>query len=118
FQYIQEFTGFFTPGICAIFLLGMFWPRTTSAAAMAAAIASAALSAVFKLFWPALPFMDRVGLVFLLCVGIAVALSLMGTRRRKLQVQLTGIDYATHAGFNVGAAAVVAILIALYATWW
>src|ERR1700722_19469841 len=25
FQYIQEFTGFFTPGICVIFLLGMFW---------------------------------------------------------------------------------------------
>jgi Na+/proline symporter len=29
FQYIQEFTGFFTPGICIIFLLGMFWERCT-----------------------------------------------------------------------------------------
>ena len=29
FQYIQEFTGFFTPGICVIFLLGMFWERCT-----------------------------------------------------------------------------------------
>ena len=35
FQYIQEFTGFFTPGICVIFLLGMFWDRTTSAGAAA-----------------------------------------------------------------------------------
>jgi len=36
FQYIQEFTGFFTPGICVIFLLGMFWERATSLGAMAA----------------------------------------------------------------------------------
>jgi SSS family solute:Na+ symporter len=119
FQYIQEFTGFFTPGICAIFLLGMFWPRTTAAAALAAAVASAVLSTAFKLLWPALPFMDRVGVVFLLCVGIAVLISMLQAKRTTaLNVQLTGIDYRTTAGFNVGALAVILILVALYATWW
>src|SRR5882762_5136027 len=77
FQYIQEFTGFFTPGICVIFLLGMFWERTTATAALVAAIASAVLSTVLKFAWPALPFMDRVGVVFLACMGIAIVLSLM-----------------------------------------
>ena len=42
FQYIQEFTGFFTPGICVIVLLGMFWSRTTAAGAL---VALATLSA-------------------------------------------------------------------------
>jgi SSS family solute:Na+ symporter len=50
FQYIQEFTGFFTPGICVIFLLGMFWERSTATAALVAAIASFLLSAVFWRF--------------------------------------------------------------------
>ena len=47
FQYIQEFTGFFTPGICVIFLLGMFWDRTTATAAMVAMLAAVVMSWVF-----------------------------------------------------------------------
>jgi SSS family solute:Na+ symporter len=119
FQYIQEFTGFFTPGICVIFLLGMFWERCTSTAALSAAIGSAVLSFALKLLWPALPFMDRVGLVFLACLALAVVLSLLQTRREPaLRVDLEHIDYSTSAGFNVAALVVTAILIALYATWW
>ena len=102
FQYIQEFTGFFTPGICVIFLLGMFWDRTTATGALVAAVASAVLSFVFKLAWPSLPFMDRVGLVFLLCLAIAVVLSLLqAPRTTALRVELKNIDYSTDTGFNV-----------------
>jgi SSS family solute:Na+ symporter len=119
FQYIQEFTGFFTPGICVIFLLGMFWERCTATAALSAAIGSAVLSFALKLLWPALPFMDRVGLVFLACLALAVVLSLLQTRREPaLRVELKHIDYSTSAGFNLAALVVTAILIALYATWW
>jgi SSS family solute:Na+ symporter len=119
FQYIQEFTGFFTPGICVIFLLGMFWDRTTSLGALVAAIGSAALSFVLKFSWAALPFMDRVGLVFLACLAIAVMISLMQKRRETaLRVDLKNIDYSTSTGFNVAAIIVTAILIALYAVWW
>jgi SSS family solute:Na+ symporter len=119
FQYIQEFTGFFTPGICVIFLLGMFWERCTATGALVAAIASAVLSFALKFLWPSLPFMDRVGLVFLACFGVAVVLSLLQTRRDPaLRVELKQIDYSTSAGFNLSALVISAILIALYATWW
>ena len=119
FQYIQEFTGFFTPGIVVLFALGMFWSKTTASAGLLAAIASAGLSIVLKIFWPALPFMDRVGLVFLLCLGIAIVVSLLGNRgRHKNAVELGDIDFSTSASFNVAAVAVTLILIALYATWW
>jgi SSS family solute:Na+ symporter len=119
FQYIQEFTGFFTPGICVIFLLGMFWDRCTATGALVAAIASFALSLLLWKFWPALPFMDRVGWVFVACLGIAVVLSLLLPRREAaLRVELKQIDYSTSAGFNLAALAVTAILVALYATWW
>jgi len=119
FQYIQEFTGFFTPGICVIFLLGMFWERCTAVGAMAAAIASAVLSLLLWAYWPALPFMDRVGLVFVVCFGIAIVLSLLqAPRESALRVDLKQVDYSTSTGFNVAALAVTAILVGLYTVWW
>ncbi|MDA7725296.1 sodium/sugar symporter [Pseudomonadales bacterium] len=119
FQYIQEFTGFFTPGIVVIFLLGMFWKKTTSSGALAAAIGSAVLSFAFKIFWPEIPFIDRVGLVFLLCVAIAVSFSVFaGNRNQDGAVSLRDIQFATTNGFNFSAVLVALILAALYATWW
>lgn len=111
FQYIQEFTGFFTPGIVVIFLLGMFWKKTTSSGALAAAIGSAVLSFAFKMFWPELPFIDRVGLVFLLCVAIAVSFSVFaGNRNQDGAVSLRDIQFATTNGFNFSAVLVALIL--------
>ena len=121
FQYIQEFTGFFTPGIVVIFLLGMFWKGMTTQGALAAAAGSAILSIALKLLWPALPFLDRVGLVFLLCAATAVGTSLYYVSNRLGQggaINHRDINYATTKGFNMAAFGVVLILIALYATWW
>jgi SSS family solute:Na+ symporter len=123
FQYIQEFTGFFTPGIVVIFLLGMFWKKTTSSAALAAAIGSAVLSFAFKMLWPELPFIDRVGLVFLLCTALAVLISMQADSYKQGldqqgAVELGDITFATTGGFNLSALLVSLILVALYASWW
>ena len=118
FQYIQEFTGFFTPGIVAIFMLGLFWSRTTATAALIAAIASAALSLLFKLYWPELPFMDRVGLVFVLCIAIGVFWSLLRPRAQTGFVDPAGVSFATTQGFNLSAIVVTLILVFFYTVWW
>jgi solute:Na+ symporter, SSS family len=119
FQYIQEFTGFFTPGIVVIFLQGLFWKRANEAGALTAAISSFVLSLAFKLAWPALPFMDRIGAVFLLSFALATAVALMtppsGQRDR---IRTDDVSYATAPSFNVASLAVLAILVALYATFW
>jgi solute:Na+ symporter, SSS family len=74
---------------------------------------------VLKFTWPALPFMDRVGVVFLACMAIAVVLSLMQPPREAvLKVDLKNIDYSTSAGFNFAALIITLILIALYTIWW
>ncbi|KQY55001.1 sodium/solute symporter [Lysobacter sp. Root494] len=119
FQYIQEYTGFFTPGIVVIFVLGLFWKRANEAGALAAAIGSFVLSIALKLAWPALPFIDRVGLVFLLALALAVAVSLLtpsGAGRDRIRTDDVG--YGTPLSFNVAALAVAAILTALYAAYW
>jgi SSS family solute:Na+ symporter len=77
------------------------------------------LSIVLKLAWPALPFIDRVGLVFLLALALAVGVSL-ATRPapEKDIIRTDDVDYATSSTFNIGALGVLGILIALYAVFW
>ena len=122
FQYIQEFTGFFTPGIVTIFLLGMFFQRITALAALASAIGSALFSFTLYIAWPSLPFMDRVGVVFLLCVATAISVSAVSRAPLSDQARraTTGadVDYSTTVGFNIASIGVLAILVALYLTWW
>jgi len=119
FQYIQEFTGFFTPGIVAIFLLGFFWKNTTANGALGAAIGSAVLSLGFKLWWPALPFIDRVGLVFVLCVLLGMLISrLQHAGPQPNAIDYKAVDTHTSAGFNWATLAIVLMLAALYITWW
>jgi solute:Na+ symporter, SSS family len=119
FQFIQEFTGFFTPGITVIFLLGLFWKGANEAGAIAAAIASVILSAVLKYQWTELPFMDRMGIVFLASALLAIIVSLMTPNREGADtIDSTTINYRTSVGFNIGGLGVILILIALYSTWW
>ena len=119
FQYIQEFTGFFTPGICALFVLGMFWKKTTANGGLLAALGSFVLSIVFRQFWPELPFIDRVGLVFLLCVALAVVVSLLEKKGvSENAVDLNEVQFKTTSGFNVASIAVVILTAAFYITWW
>jgi SSS family solute:Na+ symporter len=53
FTFIQKYTGFISPGVFAMFILGMFWRRTTGAAAVAGVIVGFLLSVVFNVYAPA-----------------------------------------------------------------
>ena len=119
FQYIQNFTGFVTPGICVIFLLGLFWARTTTTAAMVSMLATVALSGVFYKYLPDYPFMNRVGWCFVAGIVIAVVISLMTPKSQAaMRVDITNVDFKTGSFFNVAAGLIVVILAALYYTWW
>jgi SSS family solute:Na+ symporter len=127
FQYIQEFSGFVTPGITVIFLLGLFWPRATEMGALVGAIASVVVSFVF--WFPAswggsatlnaLPFINRMSIVFVIALALAVIVSLLRpVRIERNLITMQAVSFRTTMGFNVAAGLIVAILIALYATWW
>lgn len=119
FQVIQEYTGFFTPGIVAIFLLGLFWKRATEIGAIGAVLSSFGLSLAFKLTAPDMPFIDRVGIVFLLCTAFGACLSFLQRQAAADKVvDLSGISFRTSRGFNIGAVVVGAVLIFLYAFYW
>ena len=123
FQYIQEFTGFFTPGIVVIFMLGMFWKGATTAGALTAAIGSFLLSLAFwaaqKFGYYDLPFMNRVAVVFVTSLIAAVAVSLAAPAKTPVStLTLEGVSFRTSRLFNIAGAGVIAILVALYAVFW
>ncbi|HKU88783.1 MAG TPA: sodium/sugar symporter [Steroidobacteraceae bacterium] len=118
FQYIQNFTGFVTPGICVIFLLGLFWARTTATAAMVSMIATVVISWIFYRYLPDYPFMNRVGWCFVAGMVIAVTISLVSPRKEALRVDIKNVDFKTGTGFNVASIVIVLVLAYLYYTWW
>ena len=83
------------------------------------------LSYGLKVAAPGIPFMDRMGIVFLAALALALALALaavlsyvMPAAANADRITTEGISDKMTGGFNVASAAVVAILVALYATWW
>jgi len=142
FQYIQEYTGFVSPGIFAIFILGFFWKRTTASAALTAAILTFPLSIVLKALpqWtdlsplssmgfsmlnPAsglyeIPFLDRMGFVFLACVLCMVIISLADPKSKNNPkgLEVDAAMFKPKGAFAIGAVIVLGILSALYTIFW
>jgi len=77
FLYLLSAYGLFTPGIAAMFLLGILWKRTTHAGALAAGILTIPLSFIIEYSFPTMPFMNRTGIVFWSCMALCVAVSLV-----------------------------------------
>ena len=119
FQYIQEFTGFVSPGILLIFMAGLFWKKSTADGALWAAGLSVVFSAFFYFFVPDLPFMDRMGLVFILSGIVMFVVSMM--KKQKADPKAIVINkqlFKTDNVFNIASAGIIIILIVLYAVFW
>ncbi len=86
-QFIQEYTGFISPGVVAIFIFGMFWKRTTANAAFIVVLIAIPLSVAFKFLYPDLPFIDRMAITFLLCALTLVGLSLWENKQTVTEVK-------------------------------
>ncbi len=76
FQFIQDFSGYVTPAVVAIFMMGIFWKRTTANAALIVAVLAIPLSWAFGLV-EGLPFLDRMGIVFALLLFLMMGVSVM-----------------------------------------
>ena len=80
FQFIQEYTGFISPGVFAVFLFGMFWKRTTANAAFVTILIAIPISLAIRWLMPDLAFLDRMGVAFLVCCISLVGISMLETR--------------------------------------
>lgn len=119
FQFIQEFTGFVSPGALAIFLAGFFYKKANSAGALAAAAGTFVFSVIFKFLLPEVPFMNRMGYTFLLCCLLIVLFAVFSNKKvDQEKVSYPKGLFKTTTGFKIWSWIIVAILIAIYAFWW
>lgn len=120
FQFIQEFTGLISPGVVAIFLLGFFWKRATANAALAAALVTIPLGLAFKAWMPEMPFLNQMGWVFLVLVGLMVAISLIDPKSKNnpKAMRVDASMFHTSQTFAIGALLITGILAALYIVFW
>ncbi|WP_288429890.1 sodium/sugar symporter [uncultured Spirosoma sp.] len=120
FEYIQEYTGFISPGILCIFLLGMFWKRATASGALVAALLSIPLSTFFKYEYPDIPFLNRMGIVFWICVAVHVLISLLSAKGAESPKAFTVNSewFRTNSSFRLGAVAVCVLLATVYIFFW
>ncbi|MBO6730217.1 MAG: sodium transporter, partial [Maricaulis sp.] len=108
-----------TPGIVALFVLGVFWKSATANGALAAAIGSFGLSVLGKLYLDWMPFLDRVGWIFLACLGIMFAMAMIERKDQgEKAVSIDGVSFSTSSLYNLGALVVVVTLGLLYWAFW
>ncbi len=129
FQFIQEYTGVVSPGILAVFMLGLFWKKTTNKGAIAGALVSIPIAMYFKVapkgwssssFFLDLPWMDQMGYTAILSMIVIILVSLIqhkGADDAK-GIVLTKNLFKTSSKFNIGAFAIMIILVAIYALFW
>ena len=119
FQFIQEYTGIVSPGILAVFLLGLFWKKTTNAGAIWGALLSIPIAGAFK-FFPSIPFMNQMGLTCLLSMLVIIVVSYIDGKGEDNEkgIILSSKLFKTSPSFNIGAFTIMIICTALYAIFW
>lgn len=123
FQFIQEMTGLLSPGIFASFIMGFFWKRTNSAGALFAIVGGFLIALGMHnnylpgTDWTQVPFLDRMGLVFLICVVVMFILGLVLPDEKK-GLQIDASMFMPHKSFVIWAIIVLSIITILYNTFW
>lgn len=118
FAFIQDYTGFVTPGVLCIFLLGLFWKRTTSNAALWSVLLTIPISVFIKFAFPEIAFLDRMLLTFLLLIVMAVWISLKDKYPVAVEIQDNKANLKSSAIFNIGAFMIVALITVFYIIFW
>ena len=138
FTYIQKYTGYISPGIFAMFLLGMFWKRTTGAAAIAGLVTGFVMAVVFNDFAPRwfghenflytafinskgvyeIPFLVSMGWSFFFTVLVMVGFSLAGPKVNPNAFELDKEMFKLKPSIILMIVIILMVLMGLYLRFW
>jgi len=120
FQYIQEYTGLVSPGILAVFMLGLFWKKTSVKGAISGILASIPIALLLKFLPIEMPFLDQMFYTFILTMAVIVMISLT-TAPGDDDPKAISLDrelFITGKKFNISAYVLCIILVVLYIVFW
>ncbi|MFP8489663.1 sodium/sugar symporter [Gracilimonas sp. Q87] len=120
FQFIQEYTGVVSPGILAVFIMGLFWKKTTTKGAIYGVLSSIVIALLLKLPSLELPFLTQMYYTMILTVVIIAGVSLTTNPDDEdpKAIHTTASMFKTGPAFNIGAYVILIITTALYAMFW
>jgi SSS family solute:Na+ symporter len=129
FQYIQEYTGVVSPGILAVFLMGLFYKKASNNGAIWGVLLSIPIAMYFKVGpngWSSLsifnhdiPFMNQMLITCLATIFIIFVISkIEGNKDNPKAIIITNTLFKTSPAFNISAFAVCIITAFLYAFFW
>lgn len=133
FQFIQEYTGIVSPGILAVFILGLFWKKATNKGAIIGAVLSIPIAMYLKVaskgwvegtaiegLFPSMPFMHQMGITFLATAGIIALVSFQQLKGKddKHAIELNKGLFETSKVFNIGSFIILILLAVLYSMFW
>lgn len=120
FEYIQVYTGYISPGILSVFLLGFFWKKARANGALVAVILSLVLSAWINYQFPEFPFMNRMGVVFWLCSLAHIIISLIESKGKDAEnaFEVRNSWFKITPIFRLGTIAIIAIFCIIYFIFW
>lgn len=120
FQYIQEYTGLVSPGILAVFMLGLFWKKTSTKGATIGVLASIPIALLLKFLPLEMPFLDQMMYTFILTCATIIFVSLSSSEYDDdpKGIILTKKLFETTNGFKIGSYIIMIITVALYSIFW
>lgn len=120
FQYIQEYTGLVSPGILAVFLMGLFWKKTNVKGAIIGVLVSIPVALGLKFLPLDMPFLDQMLYTLLITIATIVGVSLStgkGDDDPKA-IPLYRETFVTDKVFNISAYIMLIIIVVLYVVFW
>lgn len=138
FTFIQKYTGFISPGVFAMFILGMFWKRTTGTAAVAGLLTGFLMAIFFNSFAVSvfghenfmytafinskgvyeIPFLINMGWAFVITMLVMIAISLAGPKVNPNAFELDSSMFKLKPSIIAMIVATLLILTALYVKFW
>ncbi|HBQ60110.1 MAG TPA: sodium/glucose cotransporter [Balneolaceae bacterium] len=120
FQYIQEYTGLVSPGILAVFMMGLFWKKTTTKGAIYGVLSSIVIALLLKVPALGLPFLDQMYYTLILTIVIIAGVSLTTNPQDEdpKAIHTTAEMFKTGSAFNIGAYVILVLVAVLYAVFW
>ena len=120
FQYIQEYTGIVSPGILAVFMMGLFYKKANNKGAIIGVMSSIPVALALKTPSLELPWMDQMLYTFLITMVVIVFVSLSTNKLHDdpKAINVTSDTFKAGKAFNVAAYAICIILVVLYSVFW
>lgn len=132
FQYIQEYTGLVSPGILAVFIMGLFYKKATNKGAIWGILLSALIAFYFKIgpngwageeltwLFPTLPWMHQMMITWILSMVIIAIVSYWDAKGAESPkaIEISKKTFATGSTFNIASFAIIILLAMLYAMFW